>query len=56
MSRVEFTPLEKVLMEKADTAAGGRPGALPRLLAGAVLCALLVYSYLREVSPRTRCW
>ena len=56
MSRVEFTPLEKILMEKADTAAGGRPGALPHLLTGAILCALLVYSYLRGVSPPVIFW
>ena len=56
MSRIEFTPLEKILMEKAAAADGGRHGALPHLLTGVGLCALLVYSYLREVSPPVIFW
>lgn len=56
MDQVKFSELEKILMEKAGAAEAGRGGALTRLLTGAVLCALLVYSYLAEVSSTVIFW
>ena len=56
MNRVEFTPLEKILMEKAGAAEASRHGALSYLLVSVVLCALLVYSYLCGVCSPVVFW
>lgn len=56
MKQVEFSPLEKILMEKTGEAGRGFGGALVHLLTGAILCSLLVFSLLREVSPTVVFW
>ena len=51
MKQVEFSPLDKILMEKAGEAGRGQGGTLVPLLVGAILCSLLVFALLQEVSP-----
>jgi len=56
MNQVRFSPLEKILMEKAGVAESGRGGALSHLLTGAVVAALLVYAYLEGISSTVIFW
>ena len=56
MKQVEFSPLDKILMEKAGEAGRGQGGTLVPLLVGAILCSLLVFALLQEVSPWVVFW
>lgn len=56
MDQVEFTQLEKILMERAGDSDAGHKGILPYLITGAVLSALLVYSFLSKISSPVIFW
>lgn len=56
MKQVDFSPLEKILMEKAGEPGRGSGGALVQLLVGAILCSLLVFALLKAVSPVVVFW
>ncbi len=56
MKQIEFSPLEKILMEKAGEPGRGSGGALVQLLVGAILCSLLVFALLKAVSPVVVFW
>ena len=56
MKQIEFSPLEKILMEKAGEPGRGSGGVLVQLLVGAILCSLLVFALLKEVSPVVVFW
>ena len=56
MKQVDFSPLEKILMEKAGEPGRGSGGVLVQFLVGAILCSLLVFALLKEVSPVAVFW
>ena len=56
MKQIEFSPIEKILLEKAGEPGRGSGGALVQLLVGAILCSLLVFALLKEVSPVLVFW
>ena len=56
MKQIEFSPLEKILMEKAGEPGRGSGGVIVQLLVGAILCSLLVFALLKEVSPVVVFW
>ena len=56
MKQVDFSPLEKILMEKAGEPGRGSGGALAQLLVGAILGSLLVFALLKAVSPVVVFW
>ena len=56
MKQVDFSPLEKILMEKAGEPGRGSGGALVQLLVGAILCSLLVYVVLSTVERIASGW
>ena len=56
MKQVEFSPLDKILMEKAGEPGRGPGGTLVQFLVGAILCSLLVFALVKEVSPGIIFW
>ena len=56
MKQVEFSPLDKILMEKAGETGQGQGRTLVQFLVGAILCSLLVFALLQEVSPGLVFW
>lgn len=56
MKQIGFSPLEKILMEKAGEKRRGFGGSLVHLLTGAILCALLVLALLNDVSSSVVFW
>ena len=56
MKQVEFSPLDKILMEKAGETGQGQGQTLVQFLVGAILCSLLVFALLQEVSPGLVFW
>lgn len=56
MKQVDFSPLEKILMEKAGEPGRGSGGALVQLLVGAISGSLLVFALLKAVSPAVVFW
>ena len=56
MKQVEFSSLDKILMERAGGAGRAQGGTLVQLLVGAILCSLLVLALLQEVSSVLVFW